>query len=278
MQAERSLASPGGRIATALVLAPLVLGAVFLGEAWLLAGLLAAFALLGAWEWAGLCGWRRPTLRLFYVAGMAGLLAVAWLGRGHAFAWPTVAAAACGWGLFCAVLLGGGGRLLSFPVPGLALAAAGYAVLLPAWLGLLLLQHDFGTGALAYLFLLVWAVDSAAWYVGRRWGRRRLAPAISPGKTWVGVLGAAGAALLLAACVSPALPAGQRAAFVGLSLLVPVAAVVGDLAESALKRRAGRKDSGRLLPGHGGILDRIDGLVAAAPPFAAGMHWLGEGG
>jgi phosphatidate cytidylyltransferase len=141
-------------------------------------------------------------------------------------------------------------------------------------------EQENGPSLLLFLFLVVWAGDIAALYVGRAWGRRKLAPSISPGKTWEGsvasVVGsvAIGLALvLLAAALSRrngglsillSFP-GSIMGWVALAVLLNVAAQVGDLVESALKRGAGVKDSGALLPGHGGMLDRIDALLVAAP-------------
>ena len=146
-------------------------------------------------------------------------------------------------------------------------ALAGWLVLVPAGAALAAVHARPEGAALAMTLLaVVWAADSGAWLCGRRFGRTRLAPRVSPGKTWEGVAGglAAGAAVGAAAwwLVLPA--PGLLLA----SVLAAGASVVGDLYESLCKRRAGVKDSGRLLPGHGGLLDRIDGLTAAAPVYA----------
>jgi phosphatidate cytidylyltransferase len=127
-----------------------------------------------------------------------------------------------------------------------------------------------------FLLLLIWAADTAAYFIGRRWGSRKLAPTLSPGKTWVGVYGALAAAGIaaLALALWLDLTAGLAAGVVVICLLTASISVVGDLYESLVKRRRGVKDSGRLLPGHGGMLDRIDSLTAAAPVFALGFLWL----
>lgn len=132
-------------------------------------------------------------------------------------------------------------------------------------------QGDFTSATLIGWFVLVWANDSFAYLVGRRWGKTRIAPALSPGKTWEGWLGGMVATVLLGALVlSPALgPAGPSAMTWGvLALIVSVLGPVGDLSESALKRQAGLKDSGNILPGHGGVLDRFDSHFLAAPVAA----------
>jgi phosphatidate cytidylyltransferase len=153
-------------------------------------------------------------------------------------------------------------------------AAAGVIVLLAAWVAIVAL-HARSPWLVLAAMAIVWIADIAAYFAGRRFGRRKLAPAISPGKTWEGVWGALGAvavyALVLAAAAPAAMvPAGPAAtlALVAFLPLVAAISVVGDLYESLLKRQAGVKDSGALLPGHGGVLDRVDALLAAMP-FAA---------
>jgi len=130
---------------------------------------------------------------------------------------------------------------------------------------------------------IVWIADSAAYFAGRRFGKRKLAPSISPGKTWEGVYGALFAVGIYALAL---LPFAERAgysepllpavvvAWVALVLALAGVSIVGDLFESQLKRQRGVKDSGKLLPGHGGILDRIDALMAALPPAALIAHYL----
>jgi len=155
---------------------------------------------------------------------------------------------------------------------------AGPFVLLPAWLALVRLHAQGptldGPQLLTFLLLLVVAADVGAYFAGRAFGKHKLAPRVSPGKTWEGVAGGlAGASLLaLAGALWFELPLPR---FVLLCVLVVMISVVGDLAESLFKRHAGVKDSGSILPGHGGILDRIDSLTAAGPCFVLGMDYLG---
>jgi phosphatidate cytidylyltransferase len=159
--------------------------------------------------------------------------------------------------------------------PGMLLL--GLACLLLAWLAVTWLHaRANGPALLLSLLLLVWLADSAAYFAGRAWGRRKLAPMISPGKTLAGLAGALVAAGLLGAGVGSAglLPGQSMPAMVLIYVVIAVVSVAGDLAESAVKRQAGVKDSGQLLPGHGGVLDRIDSLIAAAPVFAALVWWL----
>jgi phosphatidate cytidylyltransferase len=155
---------------------------------------------------------------------------------------------------------------------------AGVLVTLPAWAALVLLHGRPADGpyVILYLLVLVWLADSGAFFAGRRWGRRKLAPVISPGKTREGVYGA------MVVCTIYAVAVGlyhgdtsrQVTGLVMVSLLTVMFSIVGDLLESLMKRQAGIKDSSNLIPGHGGVLDRIDSLTAAAPVFFLGLHWL----
>jgi phosphatidate cytidylyltransferase len=161
-----------------------------------------------------------------------------------------------------------------------AKAAAGLFVLVPAWLSLVLLFENGsarGRVLLLVLLVLIWLADIAAYFCGRRWGRVKLAPRISPGKTRVGayaaiissgLYGLAGAGLM-------GMQAYEMFIFTCICMLTVVASIMGDLLESLMKRGVKLKDSGHLLPGHGGVLDRIDSMTAAAPVFAAGI-WLLE--
>ena len=207
-------------------------------------------------RWADL---RRRTLSAV-VLGTAALAGVWWGGA----AWgAVVVAGALGLAAEWTVLTRHAwrGRMLSLPVRLLA----GCCYLLPGCLALLWLRSDASAGLrnTAFLLLVVWASDIGAYVAGRLVGGPRLAPGISPGKTWSGGLGGLCAALAVGACF--ATPGGLAAA-----ALVGVVSQLGDLAESAVKRGFGVKDSGWIIPGHGGLLDRLDGLLTAAP-VAAGL-------
>jgi phosphatidate cytidylyltransferase len=134
---------------------------------------------------------------------------------------------------------------------------------------------ESGPHLVVYLLILVSTADSAAYFVGRRLGKRRLAYNVSPGKSLEGVAGAMAAVAIVAAAAAAFGGLESPLAFVVLSLATALVSILGDLAESTFKRRAGVKDSGTIIPGHGGILDRIDGYTAAAPIFALGCLWQG---
>jgi phosphatidate cytidylyltransferase len=147
------------------------------------------------------------------------------------------------------------------------LGAAGFAVLLPAALALVTLAPL----EVLLVLMLVWIADTAAYFIGRAWGRRKLAPSISPGKTWEGAFGGLGGAALYAIILAFFTHRGGAPALVATAVLLGMVSIIGDLFESAAKRQAGLKDSGSLLPGHGGILDRIDSATAVLP--LAALAW-----
>jgi phosphatidate cytidylyltransferase len=267
------------RTLTAALLAPLAVAAVlFLPTGGLALGLAAVVA-LAAWEWAALAGVEGQAGRLIYLIFLSSGLVALWLQP--AVLLYLLVAAAIWW---CATAI----WLPWVRVIGAArgrdgvLLALGLLVLSAPWAALIQLHGLSGGPAegpilVLALLVLIWVADTAAYFVGRRWGRAKLAPALSPGKTWAGLLGgllgaAAAGAAMAAVLGLHLLPAVLLVALCGVTALV---SIVGDLFESLLKRRRAVKDSGRLLPGHGGILDRIDSLTAAAPVFALGLIWLG---
>lgn len=252
------------RIITALILAPLAIAAIYLlpleGYALVFLGV----AWLGAYEWAGLCGLAAPLQRAGYLLVLGALILLAWLR-------PELRSLA----LWLAVLtwLGGFVAVLRFPASARWLgrqrvtAAAGLLVMGGAWTALVRLREADAHWVL-WLFLLAWSADVGAYFAGRSFGKRRLAPAVSPGKTWAGFWGGLGAALLLCTALQMSLLGAWTWPWAVVVVLLVVVAVLGDLVESMLKRVSGAKDSGSLLPGHGGVLDRIDSIIAALPFFA----------
>jgi len=153
-------------------------------------------------------------------------------------------------------------------------ALIGWFVLIPSWFGInfMRIENLHGQYLLFYLFVLVWSADISAYFIGRKWGAKPLARQVSPGKTWVGAFGGIVTALLitLATLYWFNVPLELWPYTLSLTLVTVVFSIVGDLFESMFKRSEGLKDSGKLLPGHGGLLDRIDSLTAAAPIFTLG--------
>jgi phosphatidate cytidylyltransferase len=270
------------RILTALILAPLAICAVLFLPTGAFMVLVAALLLLGLWEWTRLVGLvghaRRAIILLLNAALLAWLAWQGWIGREGLFPWIAVVGVI--WWCLAALWLMRM-KLGSTPTPrNLALKLAiGSLLVLPAWCAMALLHGDATQGPAwtLYALLLVWAADSGAWFVGSRVGGRKLAPSISPGKTWAGLWGGLATVVLVALAAVPVFGLGWNSAptLVAASVLTGLASVVGDLFESIIKRHSGAKDSGYLVPGHGGVLDRIDSVVAALPVFLVSKEGLG---
>ena len=272
------------RVLTAAVLIPVVLVLVFLGPRWqwLFALAVASVAVLAAWEYMALterCGASPP--RIPVVIALLLLFAAN-------FQWPEDTPAVFG-------LLGLGILVYctSFRAVAGVMADAAASIFCLLYTGLTLIAvptlraQPNGASLVTFLLCVIWAGDSAAFFVGRAWGRHKLAPKLSPGKSWEGAVGSVAGGLLAAAALLSLAGLEQRSDLLAtvlqkwdlapltypdeqwywlvLAFVVNVAGQVGDLAESALKRSANVKDSGSLVPGHGGVLDRIDALLLAAP-------------
>lgn len=261
------------RIITAAILLPIALIGFFLLEGVAFATFIGVVVTLGAWEWARLAGFAAQPARVAYAAAVAACLVWLYLTPALA-AW--LLAAAVAWWLFATFLVLGypDSRRYWGGAPGSLLL--GLLVLLPAWQALVLLkQWPLGNWLIVAVMVLVWVADIGAYFSGRRFGKRKLAPAVSPGKSWEGLLG--GLAASLAVTIVVGLQRGWGARELVLAVLgaavVVLISVIGDLTESMFKRNAGIKDSSQLLPGHGGVMDRIDSLTAAVPVFAV-LLWL----
>lgn len=263
----------GRRVAAAAVLLPAAIVWALLAPLPVYAGIAALVVFVCAWEWAALAGLDAAASRSGYLLAALVLTALGWWLRNDAaisegllvaftLFWVLVAADLC----FTSPLASRSAGLIQ-----------GLLVLVPAWFALVILRDQAGGARLVIAFLaIVWAADVGAYFAGRAFGRHRLAPHISPGKTWEGLAGGVASGAIAGAIAS-------LWCSVPITVLVPLAvattlfSVIGDLAESRLKRTAGVKDSGRLIPGHGGLLDRLDGLCAAVPAFALGLQIASAG-
>lgn len=270
------------RIITALLLIPLVFGALFFLPIKWFALLVAGVFLLGSLEWGAFVGarWRYPVSLLLCLLLGATLVwqPVEQLWGPALAALPNATLYLSGSWWLLALLL-----VVRYPASAALWRGSvwlktlfGAATLIPFFWAMLSLRcveiwHDSSTGAWILLFVmaLVWAADSGAYFFGKAFGKHKLAPAVSPGKTMEGMLGGLLCASLLAVGVTWYQGADGHTTLIVLasSLLAVLASILGDLSESMFKREAGLKDSGALLPGHGGILDRIDSLTAALPVF-----------
>ncbi len=262
------------RILTALVLAPVAIAlTLMLPTAWF-GAVLAVVMLLGLWEWKQISG----TSLAGYLTGALVIAGFAWWGPRHSILLiPVVVMAALVWILQVYDLKRFG---LESAWPALTTYAAGVFLLTGAWSALVLLHQGSESGPLIALAAMsvVWAADSFAFFSGKQFGRHKLAPELSPGKTVEGVVGGLAGAVLVAALfailgMDLATDDVRFWVWTGAAAAAALTSVAGDLYQSRLKRIAGLKDSGNLLPGHGGILDRIDGLIAAMPVFYCTWYW-----
>jgi len=266
------------RLISAAIMVPLVVYGVLALPLHLFALLLGLVLVAGAWEWGHLVPPASSVLRLGFCAAVAGLMWLLWqTGLDAAIDWLLPLAVL--WWLFVLYWLTHP-QLCAQPraaCTGFKMLA-GILVLVPAWAALAVLHGSGPDGPVLTLglMIMVWLADSGAYFAGRRWGRTKLAPVISPGKTregaWGGLLASLLFALLAGALYSHSLR--WTLACMLAVLLAMLFSIAGDLLESLMKRQSGIKDSGHLIPGHGGILDRLDSLLAAAPLFLAGFRWL----
>ncbi len=267
------------RILTAVAAVAVVLAALFLLPARGFGLALLAVMTVGAYEWARLARLARGVdatfVGIFAVVGVALLFAPA---AGFAHGWPAgVVLGVCGVATLFWVLIATPWVIRRWPPRStVALALTGWIVLLGAFVALAELAARSAWLVLAAM-AIVWIADTAAYFSGRAFGRRKLAPEVSPGKTWEGVYGALLAVALYALALLPlaraagyggAVTPSSIAAWLAFVVAVAALSVIGDLFESWLKRSVGVKDSGAMLPGHGGVLDRVDALLAAMPPLA----------
>ena len=257
------------RVLTAVVALVLLLAVVFAAPVWLARGVIMLVFLVGAWEWSGLLGVSPPLGRWAFVVlvalGQAALLLI--LPEYDAYA--AIAYAAAAWWTAALIWLFFFPTTIRAPVRWLG----GLLVLLPAYVALDWL-YQVSPSMLMALLVVVWLADIGAYFTGRAFGRVKLAPRISPGKTWEGVLGGL-IAVAVAALIAGIYTDYALGVVIPFAIAVALVSIVGDLTVSMFKRSAGVKDSGSLFPGHGGILDRIDSVSAAAPLFAAGFAVAG---
>lgn len=262
------------RVITALILAPLAIAIVLLLPTAAFASIILLTWLLALWEWSRLAGVTSMASRVALLVVAVACCAALWSVRGTEWS-LLVIGIGCLWWLVSIVWL----RHFSFaaaPTAGnrVLKLVAGLLVTVPAWMALVQLHGDPDHGPVWALFalMLVWAADVSALLVGRRYGHRKLAPRVSPGKTIAGAWGAMAGAALVAAIGGWLLGEHGLALLllVGVALLAMLFSIIGDLFESLLKRHANVKDSGNLFPGHGGLLDRLDSVFAALPVFVLG--------
>ncbi|MEY8199648.1 MAG: phosphatidate cytidylyltransferase [Colwellia sp.] len=276
------------RIITAVILAPAAIAAIFYLPISYFAGLLMATIAIGAWEWARFMGLVNTIQRLGYVVITSAIIAALWFLLPVDETWLVITSVqheitsmlwlSVIWWLFAALLMFLYPKSSAFWANNKFLIALfGWLTLVPTWLAFMVLRtnnyilDEFqGAQLLMYLFMLVWSADVGAYFVGKSLGKHKLMPNVSPGKTIEGFLGGVVCAAILTVIVGVSLQWSSDKFITALlvTLLITSISVLGDLTESMFKRQVGVKDSGTILPGHGGILDRIDSLTATAPVFA----------
>ena len=261
------------RLLTALVLIPLVLLAIKLANAWVLGVLMLVFLIAAGGEWLKLIPLKKRgaqglfLLLLCVCIGLCSQVFQIWLGVGLitwgliTLAILTYPASQAIWGKPWVV---GGVCWLLLPLVGSASKG--------------IYQQPHGSDLIIYLFFLVWSADSGAYLVGKKWGAHRLIPQVSPGKTVEGALGGFFLGMLVAGLGAFWFSPESKVVWFGLAVSTVLIAIVGDLFISMLKRRSQIKDTGTLFPGHGGVLDRLDSFIAAAPVFYAGLCFCPIGG
>ena len=265
------------RVLTALVLAPVMVFGIFFLELKPFAMFIALIASVGAWEWANIAGYKKNWSRVVYALFVFVCL---YISARILRVWPEykiwfLAAGTLWWVVAFALVkrYPGGTDIWNARV---IRAFLGLCVLIPMWVGFMHLKEEPHSSLLIiYVMLVVWGADTGAYFAGRKWGRSKLAPHVSPGKSWAGFWGGLATTLVLAAFACwyvdsqlQRLDLNSALKIFVITVVTMVISVLGDLVESMMKRHRGIKDSSSLLPGHGGVMDRIDSMAAAVPVFA----------
>jgi len=259
------------RIITAVIAVVLILLALFVFPPALTLVLLGVLIVAGGWEWSAFLG-AEGAARSVFPAVLAAVVAAVWWAVPERIPLVPVLLVSLAFWAVAAVLV------VRYPirVPRWLVWTGGLATLVPAYLalGTLYTGEPRGPQILLFVLVVIWSADIGAYFAGRRFGRVKLAPKVSPGKTWEGVFGGLAAATLV--CLVGAWWFGiSLAVLLPLSLAATLLSIIGDLTVSLFKRSAGVKDSGQLFPGHGGVLDRVDSLAAASPLFLLMLKLLG---
>ncbi|WP_272520702.1 MULTISPECIES: phosphatidate cytidylyltransferase [Providencia] len=275
------------RLLTAIVLIPIVIAALFLLSPANFGLVVIAVCALGAWEWAQFVGWHSQAKRVGLAVVFAAILLAMQFSISNINQFSSEPMVLYGlwagliWWVIAIILVVTYPASASWGKSAIIRLLFGVLTIIPFYCGMIVLrtvgyQSDtfFGAWWLLYVMLLVWGADSGAYAFGRTIGRNKMAPKVSPGKTWEGLVGGLITAGIISWLFSAFAPIPVMPDYLLVtSIIVVVVSVFGDLTESMFKRQSGIKDSSHLIPGHGGILDRIDSLTAAIPVFA-GLNLL----
>jgi len=268
------------RILTGSLLIFAILLEILLFSAQVVAWITGIIIAVGAWEWAGICGWQSRFTHALYVGALfLTMLLGYWSLEHYPEAIVYILLISCIWWIIAIrwIVYHQRRGYSSMPTSPYLKALLGGLILLPGWCALYVLHDRYGGEWVVFLFALIAATDTGAFFAGKRWGRTKLADKVSPGKTWEGVLGGLLGSLLitLTFALLQRMTLTELIIFTSLCLTTVLASIAGDLLESLFKRQMQLKDSSQILPGHGGVLDRIDSLTSATPIFLLGMIALG---
>ncbi len=259
------------RVITAVILTAVFIGALFFAPSIIFQALVLTMFAAAAWEWSNLAGLSSLPLRLSYSALLVIATAICFWALQQFALWQSFFIGATIWWTIALLWVQGYPSSAVFWQSRLARLLLGFLVLIPSAVAVVKIhQSPQGQALVLSLLLIVAAADTGAYFSGKAFGARKLAPNVSPGKSWEGAFGGLLLVAVIAACCGIWLLDHW---YIALAIALPVAmaSILGDLLESMLKRHRGIKDSGWILPGHGGVLDRIDGITAAAPVFALGL-------
>lgn len=272
------------RIITAIILVAGITLSIINFSAWGFSLLITAVVLAASWEWSALAGLRLLPARIaFVLTCLLAMAIIVWRGdllseQANADYIKNVLAIGCLWWLLALIWVRRYPLAVKWWGSVFVRMMMGLVTLIPAWLAFISLRlNDQGVGYLFILIGLVVCSDTGAYFSGRAWGRSKLAPAVSPGKSWAGFWGGLAASCSFALLVWFIYGSAEMhfIAVLVVAVLTGLASVLGDLLESMIKRHQGIKDSGNILPGHGGLMDRLDSLTAASPVFALSLLILG---
>jgi len=272
------------RIITALILAPLMIGGIFFLPIEQFAYFIGFIVTIAAWEWANLSGYESPIARIGYAVLMSAcVFTTGYFMHTDPELHSKVLAAGAAWWLIACLLVIQYPKKVSLWQAKPVRAILGFFVLIPMWVGFMTLKsQEHSALIIVYVMLLIWGADTGAYFAGKTWGKAKLAPNVSPGKSWAGFWGGLATtgliAIIFSLCVNQWLRPMTLDDFSLLAIITFITAIIsvmGDLVESMMKRHRGIKDSSQLLPGHGGVLDRIDSMASAVPVFAFFMMFLG---
>jgi phosphatidate cytidylyltransferase len=272
------------RLITALILAPLMVGGIFFLPIEQFAYFIGFIVTVAAWEWANLSGYSSPIVRI----GYAGFVAVAtfatayFIDKNAELASLILAVGVFWWFVACLLVIQYPDKVILWQARPVR-ALLGLLVLIPMWVGFMTLKsQEHSSLIIVYVMLLIWGADTGAYFSGKTWGHKKLAPNVSPGKSWAGFWGGLATTGLIAVIFSLCINQWLRpmtladfSLFAVMTFITAIISVMGDLVESMMKRHRGIKDSSQLLPGHGGVLDRIDSMASAVPVFAFFMLLFG---